>query len=93
MQIRFWYTKGIQNWEDGEVSKMMDELKVNNVKPLLVLYCATASGRVSSAVLTKLLREFLEKEVPIFYVITNLYGHSVDQLKHQIDEALQIMTT
>jgi len=92
VQIRFWDSKGIEKWSSTDVKKLFEELKLNEVHPLCVFYCATCNGRVDSQIVTSILRWFLEQDLAVFYLITNLYSHSDEQLDAQITGGLEVMT-
>jgi GTPase SAR1 family protein len=93
IHIRFWDSKGIEKWTGSDVEQFLKELSTNNVKPLCVLYCATSNGRVDSVVVTSLLQFFFEKKIAIFYVVTNIYSQSDEQLDGQIDGGIKIMSS
>jgi hypothetical protein len=55
------------------------------------LYCGSGNGRINSGIVAHILKEFFTSETPVFYVITNLYSHSDETLKGQIEGAMKIM--
>ena len=92
--FRFWDTKGIDNWLDIDmIDHMFNEMKEQKVKPIFVIYCAAAGGRVDSDVIAGILKRFHAEGLLICYVITNMYAASLDQLEQQIDGGLVIMNS
>ncbi|CAF1233909.1 unnamed protein product [Didymodactylos carnosus] len=92
LTFRFWDTKGIDKWSSSEdVDNMLNEIKRKSIDPLFIIYCASGSGRVDTKIVIQILKHLQSAKVPIAYVITNIYGHSDDQLEGQIDGGLDIM--
>jgi hypothetical protein len=57
-----------------------------------VLYCGSGNGRIHSGVVAHILKTFLTRNTPVFYVITNLFSHSEETLNGQIEGAMKIMS-
>lgn len=92
INFRFWDSRGIDNWSEGEeVNQLIEELKRKDIKPLFILYCAAAMGRVETNQVKRILRHFREQGILIGYVITNMYGASSDQREAQIQGGIDIM--
>ncbi|CAF1494136.1 unnamed protein product [Didymodactylos carnosus] len=93
LTFRFWDTKGIDKWSSSDdVDNLLDEIKLKDIKPLFVIYCACAASRVDSVMLTTLLKSLQKDGIPVAYVITNMYAHTNEQLKGQLSGGLQIMS-
>jgi len=91
INLRFWDSRGIESWNGDDVPKMFDELKRNEVYPLCVFYCANGNGRVDSAVVTEIIRTFIQKDVVVFYLITNVFNHNNEQLNAQFNGGKEVM--
>jgi GTPase SAR1 family protein len=92
LKFRFWDTKGIDKWENySDVENMFNEIKEKKIMPLFVIYCASFNGRVNSKIVTKILLNFKQYNVPIAYVITNIYAGDDNQFDGQRKGAFSIM--
>ncbi|CAF1411461.1 unnamed protein product [Adineta ricciae] len=92
LKVRFWDTKGIDNWLDIDIiDNMFNEMNKLNVKPLFIIYCAATNGRVDSDIAAGILTRFQRQNIPICYVITNIYAASDEQLEQQIEGGRRIM--
>jgi len=92
LTFRFWDTKGIDKWEDADtVVNLFKEIEEQKIKPIFVIYCAAAGGRVNSNIVTSILKSFNSRYIPICYVITNIYAASLQQIRAQIHGGHSIM--
>jgi len=92
LKFRFWDTKGIDKWDDfSDVENMFNEINEKKIVPLFVIYCASFNGRVESKIVTKILLNFKEYNVPIAYVITNVYAGDDDQFDGQRKGGFSVM--
>jgi len=92
LTFRFWDTKGIDNWLDiDNVDNMFNDMKELKVQPIFIIYCAAAGGRVDSDIVAGILKRFQSMDLPICYVITNIYAASDEQLQQQKQGAFSIM--
>lgn len=92
LKFRFWDTKGIDKWDHcSDIENMFNEIKEKNIHPLFVIYCASFNGRVDSKIVTKILVNFKQYNIPIAYVITNIHAADDKQLDGQREGAFTIM--
>jgi len=91
LKFRFWDTKGIDKWDDFDVENMFNEINEKKILPLFVIYCASFNGRVQSKVVKKILLNFKEYNVPIAYVITNIYAGDDSQFDGQRTGGFNVM--
>lgn len=91
LKFRFWDTKGIDKWDISDVENMFNEIKEKQINPLFVIYCASFNGRVDSKVVRKILLDFKQYNVPIAYVITNMYAGDDSQFDGQREGGFSIM--
>lgn len=89
--IRFWDTKGIDEWNGETLQRMFDDLRAKNVNPLCVLYCAAPLGRVEPDVVQSILDYFHTNDVLVFYVVTNMYAGSDEQIDDQIKQGGELL--
>lgn len=85
LHIRFWDTKGIDQWTKEEVPAMFDELERAHVRPVCVFYCTTGSGRVATEVLEPILRKFCQQNIIVVWVVTHMYATSDEQFDAQME--------
>lgn len=89
---RFWDSRGIDKWDDGEEpGKLIEELEKKKINPMFIIYCAAAMGRVATNQVKKVLHCLSRHNVPIAYVITNMFGASDVQREAQIKGGIEIM--
>jgi GTPase SAR1 family protein len=94
LTLRIWDTKGIDKWEDvNAVANLFKEIEEKKIKPIFVIYCAAAGGRVNSDIVTRILKSFNSTYIPICYVITNIYAGSSEQFGAQMQGGRHIMQT
>ena len=92
LKFRFWDSKGIDNWLDiGSIDNLFNEMRERKIKPIFVIYCAAAGGRVDSDIVAAILKQFQTTNILICYVITNIYAANDIQLQEQIDGGRRIM--
>jgi len=92
LKFRFWDTKGIDKWDNfSDVENMFNEIKEKKIVPLFIIYCASFNGRVDSKIVTKILLDFKQYNVPIAYVITNMYAGDDEQFDSQRKGGFNIM--
>jgi len=90
--FRFWDTKGIDKWDSSsDIENMFNEIKEKHINPLFIIYCASMNGRVDSKIVTQILLQFKQNQVPIAYVITNIYAGDDEQFDGQRRGAFTIM--
>ena len=92
LKFRFWDTKGIDKWDNfSDVENMFNEIKEKKILPLFIIYCASFNGRVDSKIIKKILLDFKQYNIPIAYVITNIYAGDDEQFDGQRQGAFNIM--
>jgi hypothetical protein len=92
LKFRFWDTKGIDNWREGDTFNLIIQMKDREIKPIFAIYCAAAGGRVDSTVVTLILQYFQLENIPICYVITNIYAASTEQFQGQLEGGRSVMS-
>jgi GTPase SAR1 family protein len=87
INIRYWDSKGIDNWEqESESNQFIEELRIKNINPLIVFYCARDGGRTNYTVVKKLLSHFFNRKLCVFYIITNMFSMStLDLVSHKTE--------
>jgi predicted GTPase len=93
MIVRYWDSVGIDKWESESLKHLFGELEEQKVRPLVVLYCASAGGTVKKDIVHTVLQNFASQGVVVCYVITNRYSMSTEDLKAQWDCGVEIMTS
>jgi GTPase SAR1 family protein len=93
LTYRFWDSRGIDKWSniDADADNLINEIKEKKINPMFIIYCSAAIGRVESAMVRKLLEYLRGRNIPIAYVITNIYAGDDTQRQAQIKGGLQIM--
>jgi hypothetical protein len=92
LKFRFWDTKGIDSWRDSDAFNLIIQMTQREIKPIFVIYCAATGGRVDSSIVRAMLEYFKLQNIPICYVITNIYSSSVEQFQGQLEGGRSVMS-